>query len=139
MTIDQIKALADSELLAWITEAFMAQQFGELLTNACQERRRRGLPPPHIGKAVSMPLPSLPRQAASLTAALARTAKAAVTAQSVLAAPSTYASRAELCAACELWIPERKRCRKCGCRTDLKLRLAQERCPLGKWEKDDIA
>jgi hypothetical protein len=90
-------------------------------------------------KGLPMPLPSLPRQAANLTAALARVAKAAVTAQSILAAPSTYAARAELCAACELWIPERKRCRKCGCRTDLKLRLAQERCPLGKWEKDDIA
>ena len=46
--------------------------------------------------------------------------------------------RLEICKACEFWDPEgfkaTGKCKKCGCSTWGKLRMATERCPIGKWE-----
>lgn len=33
---------------------------------------------------------------------------------------------------CHFWDPEKKRCTECGCR-QVKLHLATEKCPVGKW------
>jgi hypothetical protein len=48
------------------------------------------------------------------------------------------AEREATCRACEWWdaaaLNATGRCRKCGCSTWAKLRMATERCPLGKWE-----
>lgn len=48
------------------------------------------------------------------------------------------ATREETCRACDQWdaaaLNNTGRCRKCGCSTWAKLRMATERCPLGKWE-----
>jgi hypothetical protein len=46
-----------------------------------------------------------------------------------------YDRRRAICAGCELFDAERKRCIRCGCRTDYKLRMASEHCPLDppKW------
>ncbi len=48
------------------------------------------------------------------------------------------ATREATCRACPEWAAEALnntgRCRKCGCSTWAKLRMATERCPLGKWE-----
>lgn len=45
--------------------------------------------------------------------------------------------RIETCRACEFWNPQgfhyTGRCMKCGCSTWAKLRMATERCPIGKW------
>jgi hypothetical protein len=46
--------------------------------------------------------------------------------------------RMQLCKACEWWdaaaLKGTGRCKKCGCSTWAKLRMATERCPIGKWE-----
>jgi hypothetical protein len=46
--------------------------------------------------------------------------------------------RKSICQACEFWSPEGFRgtgkCTKCGCSTWVKLRMATERCPIGKWQ-----
>jgi len=46
--------------------------------------------------------------------------------------------RESICRACDQWdakaINGTGRCKKCGCSTWAKLRMATERCPLGKWE-----
>jgi predicted Zn-ribbon and HTH transcriptional regulator len=46
--------------------------------------------------------------------------------------------RESICRTCDQWDAEALnktgRCRKCGCSTWAKLRMATERCPLGKWE-----
>ena len=46
--------------------------------------------------------------------------------------------RLAICKACEFWDPSgfigTGRCQKCGCSTWAKLRMATERCPVGKWE-----
>jgi hypothetical protein len=47
-------------------------------------------------------------------------------------------NRLSICQACEFWNPEgfggTGKCTKCGCSTWAKLRMATERCPVGKWE-----
>ena len=52
--------------------------------------------------------------------------------------PEILAAREATCRACPEWdataLNNTGRCRKCGCSTWAKLRMATERCPLGKWE-----
>ena len=52
--------------------------------------------------------------------------------------PETLADREATCRVCDQWdaaaLNNTGRCRKCGCSTWAKLRMATERCPLGKWE-----
>ena len=54
------------------------------------------------------------------------------------APPDILAEREATCRACPEWdakaLNSTGRCRKCGCSTWAKLRMATERCPLGKWE-----
>ena len=49
----------------------------------------------------------------------------------------TLATREATCKSCDMWdaqaINGTGRCRKCGCSTWAKLRMASEKCPLGKW------
>lgn len=55
--------------------------------------------------------------------------------------PDTLATREATCRACPEWdaaaLNATGRCRKCGCSTWAKLRMATERCPIGKWEAVD--
>ena len=55
--------------------------------------------------------------------------------------PEALATREATCRACPEWdaaaLNKTGRCRKCGCSTWAKLRMATERCPLGKWEAVD--
>ena len=50
---------------------------------------------------------------------------------------TTLAAREATCRGCDMWdakaVNGTGRCRKCGCSTWAKLRMASERCPLGKW------
>jgi len=52
--------------------------------------------------------------------------------------PEALATREATCRACPEWdataLNNTGRCRKCGCSTWAKLRMATEVCPLGKWE-----
>ena len=52
--------------------------------------------------------------------------------------PEILAEREATCRQCPEWdaaaLNATGRCRKCGCSTWAKLRMATERCPLGKWE-----
>ena len=52
--------------------------------------------------------------------------------------PDILAQREATCRACPEWdaaaLNGTGRCRKCGCSTWAKLRMATEACPLGKWE-----
>jgi hypothetical protein len=56
----------------------------------------------------------------------------------VVTPPGILAAREATCRACPEWdasaLNGTGRCRKCGCSTWAKLRMATERCPLGKWE-----
>ena len=45
--------------------------------------------------------------------------------------------RESICRSCDEWdaaaLNNTGRCKKCGCSTWAKLRMATERCPIGKW------
>jgi len=55
--------------------------------------------------------------------------------------PDIFATREATCRECPEWdaqaLNATGRCRKCGCSTWAKLRMATERCPIGKWEAVD--
>ena len=57
--------------------------------------------------------------------------------------PEILAQRETTCRACPEWdaqaLNSTSRCRKCGCSTWAKLRMATERCPLGKWEPVSVS
>ena len=52
--------------------------------------------------------------------------------------PEALATREATCRACPEWdaaaLNSTGRCRKCGCSTWAKLRMATEACPIGKWK-----
>lgn len=56
--------------------------------------------------------------------------------------PEALVTREAACRACDQWdaaaLNATGRCRKCGCSTWAKLRMATERCPLGKWESISV-
>lgn len=49
-----------------------------------------------------------------------------------------YNDRKSVCATCEEWDTKgffnMGKCNQCGCNTAVKLKLATESCPLGKWK-----
>jgi predicted Zn-ribbon and HTH transcriptional regulator len=73
-------------------------------------------------------------QAQSLTRAVTRFARSGF----LTTPPEALATREAICKACPEWdaqaLNATGRCRKCGCSTWAKLRMATERCPSGKWE-----
>jgi hypothetical protein len=89
--------------------------------------------PEHAAQVKSTP-PTLPQQAASLGKALVNWTSSGFTATP----PDILATRESTCRACTEWdaaaLNNTGRCRKCGCSTWAKIRMATERCPLGKWE-----
>jgi len=78
--------------------------------------------------------PSLPQQAASLGKSLVNWTSSGFTATP----PDILAAREATCRACPEWdataMGGTGRCRICKCSTWAKLRMATERCPLGKWQ-----
>jgi hypothetical protein len=60
-------------------------------------------------------------------------AKGAVKAVKAMTYPETEQSKArlEVCGGCEKW--DGKSCKMCGCYTALKVKIPEEKCPLGKW------
>lgn len=78
-------------------------------------------------------LPPMREQIMNASKAAVRVLGAAVTGGKIMATEEVVKARQEICSKCEFWIEDRKRCTVCGCRTDLKLKMATEACPKGKW------
>lgn len=91
----------------------------------------------HIAPAISKNPPTIPSKIASAISAAHRFARAGF----ATTPPEILAARQDICKACPEWdaqaLNNTGRCRKCGCSTWAKLRMATERCPLGKWEAVD--
>ena len=89
--------------------------------------------PEHAAQVKSNP-PSLPQQAASLGKSLLNWTASGFSPTP----PDIHAARDATCRACPEWdataLNATGRCRKCGCSTWAKIRMASESCPLGKWE-----
>jgi hypothetical protein len=54
-----------------------------------------------------------------------------------LTSDEAFTNRLDICKSCEFWdftgFANTGRCQKCGCSTQAKLRMASEKCPVGKW------
>ena len=78
-------------------------------------------------------LPSPAEMATSLVRSAGRFARSGFASTGA----ETLATREATCKACPEWdaqaINGTGRCKKCGCSTWAKLRMASEKCPLGKW------
>ena len=46
--------------------------------------------------------------------------------------------RLDICSKCEFFISPTSQCRKCGCFMKVKARLANQSCPVGKWDKEPL-
>ena len=77
--------------------------------------------------------PKLTAQIKSVSLAIGRFAKSGFT----TVEPEVLEQRLNICKSCDLWDPtaflNTGRCKKCGCSTQAKLRMATEKCPIGKW------
>jgi hypothetical protein len=85
------------------------------------------------GRYIEASPPDLPRKAATLGKALLKWAS-----NGFAPTPSDmFAQRMEICKACPEWdasgMAGTGRCKKCGCATQAKLRMATEKCPIDKW------
>lgn len=93
--------------------------------------------PEHAAKIKATP-PSLPKQAATFGKALLNWTASGFHATP----PNILATREATCRACPEWdasaIGSTGRCRICKCSTWAKLRMATERCPIGKWQSTDF-
>ena len=87
--------------------------------------------PSELAKSIA---PTLPQQAANLGKALVNWTASGFSPTP----PDILATREATCRACPEWdataLNNTGRCRICKCSTWAKLRMATERCPLGKWE-----
>ena len=84
--------------------------------------------------------PPLLEQAANVAGAVVRVISAVVHGEPVKANPAVHDARLAICGDCEFNVGRRLgvnvKCTRCGC-GGVKLHLATERCPVGKWERID--
>lgn len=104
-----------------MAEAVREDAEGFWLTEEAIERLRAKYPPP--------PEPTLGEMLLSFAKATARFVSAGMP---VLPEVS-FAMRLRECRACENWREAEARCARCGCR-QLKLWMATEQCPEGRWK-----
>ena len=76
-------------------------------------------------------LPPAREQIANAGRSAARAIGAAATGGQVAASSNVIKRRREICQTCDNWTGGR--CKLCGCFTSLKIKLATEACPIGKW------
>ena len=48
-----------------------------------------------------------------------------------------FKERFSICKGCEFLFKPTNNCKKCGCFMHLKARLANQKCPIDKWGKED--
>lgn len=82
------------------------------------------------------PMPPVKTQLAHAAGALRRAAQAVVKREPLLATAAEAEARREICASCPDLV--NGRCARCGCFYKAKIKLATERCPLGKWPVRDV-
>lgn len=90
-------------------------------------REQRRLKPTHSAEG----MPPASEQIANAASAGFRFAKSALSGEQVLVSAEVAHKRRETCLKCDNRAAGR--CKLCGCWTSLKIKLATEACPVGKW------
>lgn len=75
--------------------------------------------------------PSVAQQAGNLAGTVGRAIVAVATGSHVMTTAEERDRRWSICVACDQLVSER--CLKCGCYMRVKVGLATEKCPIGKW------
>lgn len=65
--------------------------------------------------------------------AVGRAARAVVKGNKILVSDDVLALRWSQCKACDRFDPDFRQCKVCSCFVGVKVQLATEQCPLGKW------
>lgn len=73
--------------------------------------------------------PSLIQQGKNLISSL----KDITSGNGFLANDEIQRNRMDICRMCDQYSERRKRCKKCGCLLEAKVKFASSRCPLDKW------
>jgi hypothetical protein len=81
--------------------------------------------------------PPMAQQVQNALGAAGRAIAAVATGHPVLVPDSVYEEREAICRTCDKYDAAQRRCSLCGCKTQVKLRAAQEECPLSVplWSK----
>jgi len=78
--------------------------------------------------------PSLTERAKNLAGSGARVAAGLIRGKAVKTTRQVQSTRLKICKSCALFDPDTGVCGECGCFMEVKVGLAVERCPLGKWK-----
>ena len=84
-------------------------------------------------KKEDLKLPSKSEMAKNVTKSLAKAVKSLVSGDGISAIQEEREKRMKACLSCPWYMKESKRCAKCGCVVPMKIYLADESCPIGKW------
>lgn len=103
----------------------------ESIVNVTEESQGVADPPNPCG-GCGKKMPGLATQAKNFIGAAAR--HLATGAQK--ASDEQMAERLAICASCEEYCPENKRCYVCGCFAEIKASWKEQTCPRGKWPVD---
>jgi hypothetical protein len=110
----------------------------EFLKNRIEEKISKDIQPliqktTQAANATSGELPSVWSMVKNVGKAAVKSAKSGFK----MVTASQYEERTNICKSCEFWNPKAfyntGQCVKCGCSTKAKLKLATEKCPVGKW------
>jgi hypothetical protein len=84
----------------------------------------------HVATSAPVPVvPSLLRKAANFGKAIVDHVAAGMP----TASDATVRERLATCQECDRFGAENRECLVCGCQLDIKVRWAEQRCPIGKW------
>ena len=86
-----------------------------------------------INDSMTQELPSLGEQGKNLSDTLAKTMQAFVNGDELFVDDFERKRRYDICQACEHFIKKRKRCAKCGCFLQQKVKMKMSSCPIKKW------
>lgn len=60
----------------------------------------------------------------------------AVRGEGIMVTEEVYKTRMDICASCEFFRRDDKRCSQCGCFMETKTKFKQTYCPIHKWEAE---
>ena len=110
------------------------EMYSSVLTKYKKYKEFENMNPAPIVQAVPIPMPTAKEMVESATNAITNWAKSGMK----VATELQVQTRKSICMGCQFWdaqaLKGSGRCRKCGCSTWAKIRLATESCPIGLWK-----
>lgn len=77
--------------------------------------------------------PSITNQIKDLSEIAKDSVKNILSGKSAIADDNVISFRLNLCEACEFYVKDQSRCKKCGCFMKAKTKMFVAKCPINKW------